>query len=203
MYEIDYKQFFDRVNLLEIYSQMVRIGFPIRFADFMLQINKFPIDLEFMKLNEMQAISKLMDYITRNPDFKFRKTSGLTRRIVKEHGGVARCGMSAYTVYSIINKVATARDGGEYITLTDVIDSMFDMPESYSIYGIAKANLGVPQGAPTSCSLATLALRTIEERVKDQGLEMVAYADDVIIAGKTEFDPSSVLEDESIGLTIN
>lgn len=62
---------------------------------------------------------------------------------------------------------------------------------------------GVPQGAPTSCSLATLVLRIIEERVKTQGLEMVAYADDVVLAGPTEFNPKSVLEDESLGLRVN
>lgn len=62
---------------------------------------------------------------------------------------------------------------------------------------------GVPQGAPTSCSLATLAIRIIEERIKTQGLEMVAYADDVILAGPTEFDPQSVLEDHDLGLRVN
>lgn len=62
---------------------------------------------------------------------------------------------------------------------------------------------GVPQGAPTSCSLATLAIRIIEERIRQLGLEMVAYADDVILAGPSEFDPKSVLEDQNLGLKVN
>lgn len=39
---------------------------------------------------------------------------------------------------------------------------------------------GVPQGAPTSCSLATLALRGIEEKIEKAGGINKMYADDQI-----------------------
>jgi hypothetical protein len=196
VYEIDYKQFFDRVNLLALHSQMVRMGFPERFADLMYQINKFPIDIELMKLNELPTMSKLLDYANKNPNFEFRKMSKLVRTIIEIYRGT-------YTGPPIdLKEVLSNREGLERITMSDVANTMFGM-SAYSIYGITRSNHGVPQGAPTSCSLSTLILRTIEERLKELNLEMVAYADDVIIAGKREFDPSSLLEDASLGLTIN
>lgn len=196
MYEIDYKQFFDRVNLLELRSQMVKIGFPERFADFMYQINKFPIDIELLKLNELPTMSKLLDYANQNPKFKFRKMSRLVKTIVEIYRG-------EYQGPPInLKEVISNRDNLERITMSDVANTMFGM-SAYSIYGITRSNHGVPQGAPTSCSLSTLILRTIEERLRKLDLEMVAYADDVIIAGRKEFNPSSLLEDQSLGLTIN
>lgn len=47
---------------------------------------------------------------------------------------------------------------------------------------------GVPQGAPTSCSLATLVLRRIEKQVK-----CVIYADDLIIFPNKGQDPEAIL----------
>jgi len=60
---------------------------------------------------------------------------------------------------------------------------------------------GVPQGAPTSCSLATLALRFIEEK-----RDVVIYADDIIFFPnklESEHDPAWVLEDSSMGVRCN
>jgi hypothetical protein len=57
---------------------------------------------------------------------------------------------------------------------------------------------GVPQGAPTSCSLATLALRRLEEKLK-----VLFYADDVFyFPEKAEGDHAKALEDEDLGLII-
>jgi len=52
-------------------------------------------------------------------------------------------------------------------------------------------NAGVPQGAPTSCSLATLALRRFEKK-----LEIICYADDVIyFPESSDCDPIDDLTD--------
>lgn len=196
MYEIDYKQFFDRVNLLALRSQMVRLGFPEKFADLMYKINKFPMDIELMKLNELPSMSKLLEFANQNPEFKFRKMSKLVQMIVEIYRGT-------YNGPPInLSEVVSNAKGLDKIRMSDVANTMFGM-SAYSIYGIRRSNHGVPQGAPTSCSLSTLILRIIEERLDKLNLKVVAYADDVIIAGKTEFDPRSVLEDQSLGLTIN
>lgn len=196
MYEIDYKQFFDRVNLLALRSQMVRLGFPERFASLMYKINKFPIDIELMKINELPSMSKLLDYANQHPDFKFKKMSKLVQMIVEIYRGT-------YDGPPInLSEVVSKPRGMAQIRMSDVANTMFSM-SAYSIYGIRRSDHGVPQGAPTSCSLSTLVLRIVEERLRSLNLEMVAYADDVIIAGKTDFDPKSVLEDQSLGLTIN
>lgn len=196
VYEIDYKQFFDRVNLLALRSQMVRLGFPEKFADLMYKINKFPMDIELMKLNELPSMSKLLEFANQNPEFKFRKMSKLVQMIVEIYRGT-------YNGPPInLSEVVSNAKGLDKIRMSDVANTMFGM-SAYSIYGIRRSNHGVPQGAPTSCSLSTLILRIIEERLDKLNLKVVAYADDVIIAGKTEFDPRSVLEDQSLGLTIN
>jgi hypothetical protein len=58
---------------------------------------------------------------------------------------------------------------------------------------------GVPQGAPTSCSVATLALRDIESR-----LDVIIYADDIIYFPEDGYcDPIKDLSDEERGLIIN
>lgn len=196
MYEIDYKQFFDRVNLLALRSHMVRLGFPERFAEFMYKINKFPIDIELMKVNELPSMSKLLDYANNHPNFKFRKMSKLVQMIVQIYRGT-------YDGPPInLSETISNREGLEKMRMSDVANTLFGM-SAYSLYGITRSNHGVPQGAPTSCSLSTLILREIEERLRMFDIEMVAYADDVIIAGKKEFDPKSFLEDQSLGLTIN
>lgn len=56
---------------------------------------------------------------------------------------------------------------------------------------------GVPQGAPTSCSTATLALRPGESRV-----DGVRYADDGVYIGKIE-ECLPKLEDYEMGIEVN
>lgn len=57
---------------------------------------------------------------------------------------------------------------------------------------------GVPQGAPTSCSLATLALRKLEAKLK-----VLFYADDVFYFPKSaEGDHAKALSDDELGLII-
>jgi hypothetical protein len=58
---------------------MVRMGFPVKFVNFMDQINRFPIDLELVKLNELKALSKIYNYSDDNPRFKFRHMSRLVQ----------------------------------------------------------------------------------------------------------------------------
>jgi len=64
---------------------------------------------------------------------------------------------------------------------------------------------GVPQGAPTSCSLATLALRPLEEKVKESRVEdLVLYADDVIYFPEdANADPIERLENPKMGIKVN
>lgn len=64
------------------------------------------------------------------------------------------------------------------------------------------AMFGVPQGAPTSCSLATLPLRDIERRAASEGIDLVLYADDLVAASDKEFNPT-LLEDPEKGISIN
>jgi hypothetical protein len=60
---------------------------------------------------------------------------------------------------------------------------------------------GVPQGAPTSCSTATLTLRPLER--KQEG-RLIIYADDVIYFPETSSeDPIKTLEDEEMGIKVN
>lgn len=58
---------------------MVRMGFPVKFASLMDQINRFPIDLELVKLNELNALSKIYNYADDYPRFKFQHMSKLVQ----------------------------------------------------------------------------------------------------------------------------
>jgi len=59
--------------------------------------------------------------------------------------------------------------------------------------------IGVPQGAPTSCSVATLCLRDIEKRIRS-----VLYADDGVYAPKTSSDSEiEKVEDPEKGVMLN
>jgi hypothetical protein len=58
---------------------------------------------------------------------------------------------------------------------------------------------GVPQGAPTSCSLSTLALRNLE-----RNKSILFYADDVIyFPSSSTDDPVKDLESKDLGLEVN
>jgi hypothetical protein len=183
---------------------MVRMGIPEKFADFMDRINRFPIDIELAKQNELNALSKIFNYTYYDPKFKFRKMSNIVREAAEFRHSQK---------YRPLTYVPTTYMEKNYITqssIQDLISKYMGMPYymvdkeklDEIIYGLL-GDVGVPQGASTSCSLATLAIRYVEERVKSLGLEMVAYADDVILAGPTEFDPQSVLENQNLGLRVN
>jgi len=59
--------------------------------------------------------------------------------------------------------------------------------------------VGVPQGAPTSCSLATLALRPLEQLI-----DCVLYADDGVYAPHTsDVDPVVVVSNPVFGVQAN
>jgi len=65
---------------------------------------------------------------------------------------------------------------------------------------IPRKEVGVPQGAPTSCSLATMALRPLERR-KD--IDLLFYADDVIGFSKKQVeDISAELNDDTCGIEV-
>jgi len=69
----------------------------------------------------------------------------------------------------------------------------------YLEQALLKKRVGVPQGAPTSCSLATLALRDLESK-----LNLIIYADDVIYFPiKAEDDHAARLSDLSMGLKVS
>jgi len=61
--------------------------------------------------------------------------------------------------------------------------------------------VGVPQGAPTSCSIATLTLRPLE---KEQEGRLVIYADDIVYFPKnSKENPIETLENPEMGIKVN
>lgn len=71
-------------------------------------------------------------------------------------------------------------------------------PDRPSVQWLEK-DKGVPQGAPTSCSLATLALRSLESKY-----DVIIYADDIIYFPTTaKCNPLKDLEDTFYGIEVN
>lgn len=56
------------------------MGFPEKFALFMEKINKFPIDLEYAKLDEMNALAKIFSYTKEDPEFKYNRMSDAVKQ---------------------------------------------------------------------------------------------------------------------------
>jgi hypothetical protein len=82
---------------------------------------------------------------------------------------------------------------GESAVLEALIDNELG-PE-----GSEDKTVGVPQGAPTSCSVATLCLRDIETRMKS-----VLYADDGVYSPETSSDTEiEKVEDPEKGVRLN
>lgn len=78
-----------------------------------------------------------------------------------------------------------------------VLDALID--DEASGYKYSEKSVGVPQGAPTSCSLATLALRPLESSIN-----CVLYADDGVYAPvSSDVDPAEVVSLPRFGVSAN
>jgi hypothetical protein len=198
IYEADFKGFFNNVTHEGIDYVLWEIGFPQAERDFMRELNgSIPKLTSDDKIHEPDRNFPFLSSGKFNPEAGMEQFPGL---ILRETIGSA-----------LPNPFALDDDGrpplirynGELYEPDELIwirskeraSNLMGIP---IIQGITK-DKGVPQGAPTSCSLATLSLRYLEKLYK-----ILFYADDVIYFPK---DPNAdhvrALSDFNRGLIVH
>lgn len=170
IYEADFKSFFDTIPHYAISMSLMEMGLP---------------DKEVIFINKLNSsIVK----IKRDKDPVFEPT----RRVMFNSDGSAnkyRKSGSVIKVWHPMEKYGVEVDSIAAFKALDNSSEQFKQRPEKSNRNIAiKKDWGVPQGAPTSCSLSTLVLREIERQVK-----CVIYADDLIIFPKEGEDPEQIL----------
>lgn len=182
VFEIDFEKFFDNVHLWQIQRQIAAMGFSKRFCSFITEINRFPVVVKKAWLNESNALAKWWALYHEKPRFS-------------ERSRLAKLECWHQIMADVVNRV--------WSDYTKSNEWLLSSPGSRGERVWDGSWFGVPQGAPTSCALATLVLRDIEKKLTEDGIEMVAYADDLVIASNKPFNPADYLERPDLGLYVN
>lgn len=145
----------------------------------------------------IEVILKQMGY----PDTEVDFISSLNRSIVKlpERVRIKETRVDLMGQFDISRQDEWTDEEWAYATsFLDAYMETLDDPLAPEIYDNNK-KIGVPQGAPTSCSVATLCLRDIEKRLK-----AVLYADDGVYSPETSNDSEiGKVEDPEKGVKLN
>jgi len=205
IYEADFKNFFGSVQHRGLEIELQKIGMPMREIHFLHDINKSQ-----PKLTPEDQID----------EFRTRQYNYIAKCINEEQSPTGI--YWAPLEQNIVDAFGTA-DPLKSELLLDCIAENLELtsydPKRRSLYllkfmemqwallsslstnlsGFHNLLQGVPQGAPTSCSLATLALRWLERQYK-----IIIYADDVIYCPKSaDSDPVKDLNNELYGIELN
>jgi hypothetical protein len=174
-------------NQLEFNDRLVK-GWEGRIPGEKLIIGK-PADLRNLKTPDPNSILTMfqgMATLTPIPDARQGDINALSSGF---HPDDKKAGDDFYDRVAAYRKTATR----ETIAMSWGLS-----PDRPTVQWLEK-DKGVPQGAPTSCSLATLALRSLESK-----LDVIIYADDIIyFPSKDDCDPIKDLTDTFYGIEVN
>jgi len=194
IYEADFKGFFNNVTHLGIRQILIRdLNLPFDEINFLTRINKSLVKLQSQdKIEETDRMYPFDKFGIPNPQADPKKDPRLISA-------------NAFTLYmSNPQLFPTINDAVKFVQAEKA-----KMPEERSIplntYYVDETmtnvtkDRGVPQGAPTSCSLSTLALRRLESNH-----EILFYADDVIyFPQNSTSNPIKMLTSPKFGLEVN
>lgn len=194
IYEADFKGFFNNVTHLGIRQILIRdLNLPFDEINFLTRINK--------SLVKLQAKDKIEETDRMYPFDKF----GVPNPQADPTRDPRLISANAFTLYmSNPTLFPTINDAVKFVQAEKA-----KLPEERSIplntYYVDETmtnvtkDRGVPQGAPTSCSLSTLALRRLESNY-----EILFYADDVIyFPQNSTSNPVKTLTSPKFGLEVN
>jgi hypothetical protein len=206
VYEADFKGFFNNIEITELNEILKGLGFPAAELHFIEDLNKSQPKLEkedkadefktrqfnyisHCLANEIAPSGPYWEPIRQTIEDAFGSSDPEQSELLKE------CLLEGCGTYWELSDLR--RNPGfvllKYVEIQWALLSSFGKETKF--HDMLK---GVPQGAPTSCSLATLALRRLEEKLK-----VLFYADDVFyFPEKAEGDHAKALEDEDLGLII-
>lgn len=205
IYEADFKNFFGSVQHSGLEIVLRQIGLPQSEIHFIHDLNKSQPKLE--KVDEIEEFkTRQYNYISEclakeiPPEGKYWEP---IRQTIIDAFGTDDPRKSDLLLMCLEEGNGEYWDGSEpvnlrllkYVEIQWALLSSFG-PSTGQFHGLLQ---GVPQGAPTSCSLATLALRSIEAK-----LDVVIYADDLIcFPESSDWNPTKELTDVVYGIELN
>jgi len=202
IYEADFKGFFNNVTHLAIEKELWEMGVPDCELDIATGLNK-----SFARLCEDDKIKELDRDIPLEYDRALNLQSGvgnigsgpLLREIPIK--GIPRRGLKAEKAFD--PRPPLIRINGVDYEPDQLIRIRSKNIREKNLWGLfiikdKIKELGVPQGAATSCSFATLVLRGLERL-----LDVLIYADDIIWFPKSSSEDPNVLNSEVRGIEVN
>jgi len=194
IYEADYEKFFDSVSHVGIRHALVeKLKIPESIKEFINSLNESLVELtEEDKISEPDR--KVI--ITKDDKYNPQANPELDPRAISGHGFLEYINNPG--VYKTLFDAEKAVRQGK--ALYKNVEPSYPKKLLLQSTGdpVMKMN-GVPQGAPTSCSTATLPLRFLEAKY-----ELLLYADDVIYFPKSsDCNPIKDLTIIQLGLKVN
>lgn len=206
IYEADFKGFFDSIELTKLSTVLRDLGLPEKEVIFLEDLNKSQPTLQDEdKVDEFKV--RQYNYISECLSKELNPTGQYWEPIRKE---IEEAFGSSNPLESPLLLECLLEGCGEYWELSDLqrnpnlvllkyVEIQWALSSSFGetskFYGMLK---GVPQGAPTSCSLATLALRPLEAKSR-----VIEYADDVIyFPESSKENPIETLANEEMGIEV-
>lgn len=207
VYEADFKGFFDSIELTALSEVLKELGLPMSEVHFIEDLNKSQPRLEkedkadefktrqfnyisHCLANEIAPSGPYWEPIRQNIEDAFGSSDPRKSPLLLE------CLVEGCGLYWELDDL---RRNPEFILLK-YVEIQWALLSSFGketkFHEMLK---GVPQGAPTSCSLATLALRRLESRLR----KVLFYADDVFyFPANPEDDHLKALTDEELGIVV-
>jgi len=172
IYEFDLKSFFPSVNLKENSRLLSKLGVPEEIVLFIESLNR--------SITKLEARDEL-------PEDKDRK-------VLLTSEGAPNPNLPEDIQESIINLWrGMTPEGREWLQSSNELKEI--LPEGWTVF----KEVGVPQGASTSCGLATVNLHYLWKRL---GNMLLMYADDGLVFPRTESDIAKI-KDEARGVEMN
>jgi len=204
LFEADFQGFFDNVTHRGIADVLKSIGFPPSEIEFINDLNSSVVSLPQKLMIPETSVDVHTNLLRmreseRAPD---PKEKGLPSYWNSKGRGLI-------TIHSRIKEQNPLTDPSRDARVQEALDkilgpllegqSLFSIVDEEKNLKIIPKTIGVPQGAPTSCSVATLCLREIETRMKS-----VLYADDGVYSPETADDSEICkVEDPEKGVKLN
>jgi len=182
IYEADFQGFFDNVTHTGILDELENIGVPSLERGFL-----HSLCISTVKLNEepqiQESVEDLMGQMKRNWETFVKKQA--PKSVILDGDEV----VIFDDPHKLPDNVIVI--GDEIFVLDEPVDDSYrDVPTPFHLGTPIPKEKGVPQGAPISCSLATLTLRPLEN---DE--DILLYADDVLgFPDSTIQSPSEILD---------
>lgn len=186
LYGADFKGFFDNVTHDGISVVLADLGLPYDEVDFVRSLNESIVQLpELVRIEEKQIDLVGQTCLDDSPDWCDLGPSEGVGSVWDEERFLR--GSPSWDSIPDLKS-----EDGLSVVWDALIENELSEDPKY------RKEVGVPQGAPTSCGLATLVLRPLETEI-----DILAYADDTITApDSSDWDPEKFFNRKELGIRL-